>query len=361
MKYLFILGRNIELSRLEVLEYLKRIGNSVISEKIKGNGLFVEIGQELNAEAIKNLGGVLGIGKVLGEVDNLDKVMIYEGEKNNINYALWEYSDKVSELREYLKARFKKEKLKAVYKGLNDRVSTQDGEDFFIPSSKLLDIEYFIFEEYFGKLVQNCDYEAIEARDMEKPVRRESLAISPRLAKIMINLSGVKEGKVLDAFCGVGTVLQETLLQGLEAAGVDNDRSATEGALKNLEWFKFPREKYMILNYDSTEVNLPLCSVMVSEPDLGTTLRKTPPKPVAEKTLKNFEKLMVQVINNVKGKVTGRIVFTSPLIRLGKKRIGCDIENICERTGYKLVFDPIEEYREAQIVGRKIFVLEKAE
>ena len=359
MKYLFILGRNIELSRLEVLEYLKRIGNSVISEKIRENGLFVEVGQELREDAIKSLGGVLSIGEVLGEVGNLDKIMLYEGEKNNINYALWEYSDKVSELREYLKSRFKEERLKAVYKGLNDRVSTQGGEDFFIPSSKLLDVEYFIFEEYFGKLVQDCDYESIEARDMEKPVRRESLAISPRLSKIMVNLSGIKTGKLLDTFCGVGTILQEALLQDFEVVGVDRDEIAIKGAKENLRWFEFPEEDYTLINFDSTKVNIPECSVMVSEPDLGDTLKKIPTRERAEETLRKFEKLMIQVINNVKEKISGRIVFTTPHIRIGKKRLVCDIEKICEDTGYKLVGKGIPEFRGNQVVGRMIFVLER--
>jgi len=361
MKYLFILGRNIELSRLEVLEFLKRIGNSVISSNLFENGFLVEVAKELEETALSKLGGVLSIGRVLGEIGNLNEIMIYSGEKNNINFALWEFSDKSSEAREYLKKRFKEEKLKAVYKGLNDKIETQEGEEFYIPSSKLLDEEYFVFGNDFGKIIDKCDYKKIEERDMNKPVRRSSLAISPRLAKIMINLSGVKEGKVLDAFCGVGTILQEALLQNLEAAGVDRDRSATEGALKNLEWFGFPKEEYMILNFDSTQVNLPQCSVMVSEPDLGEILKKIPSKSIAEKTLEKFEKLMVQVINNVKGKVSGRVVFTSPLIKVGKERLGCNIENICKRTGYSLKFEPLEEYRENQIVGRRIFVLEKTD
>ena len=44
--------------------------------------------------------------------------------------------------------------------------------------------------------------------------------------------------------------------------------------------------------------------------------------------------LMIDVINNVKDKVRGRIVFTSPYIRIGKRRVACDIEKICSETGY---------------------------
>ncbi|MBT4376802.1 hypothetical protein HOD29_05495, partial [archaeon] len=216
MKYLFILGRNIELSVLEVESYLKRIGNPALEKSLNKNGLLVEITNPIEEKAVDSLGGILSIGKVLGEMNEIEKVMIYSGEKNNFNYTLWEFSENVEEFREYLKQRFKEEKLKAGYKGLTDKISEQNGNDFLIPSAKLINEEYFIFGDYFGKVIQKCNYDEIEKRDMKKPVRRESLAISPRLSKIMVNLSGIKTGKLLDTFCGVGTILQEALLQDFE-------------------------------------------------------------------------------------------------------------------------------------------------
>ena len=359
MKYLFILGRNIELSVLEVESYLKRIGNPALEKSLNKNGLLVEITNPIEEKAVDSLGGILSIGKVLGEMNEIEKVMIYSGEKNNFNYTLWEFSENVEEFREYLKQRFKEEKLKAGYKGLTDKISEQNGNDFLIPSAKLINEEYFIFGDYFGKVIQKCNYDEIEKRDMKKPVRRESLAISPRLSKIMVNLSGIKTGKLLDTFCGVGTILQEALLQDFEVVGVDRDEIAIKGAKENLKWFEFPEEDYTLINFDSTKVNIPECSVMVSEPDLGDTLKKIPTRERAEETLRKFEKLMIQVINNVKEKISGRIVFTTPHIRIGKKRLVCDIEKICEDTGYKLVGKGIPEFRGNQVVGRMIFVLER--
>jgi tRNA G10 N-methylase Trm11 len=53
-----------------------------------------------------------------------------------------------------------------------------------------------------------------QKRDLYKPRQRKIFGMPPRLAKIMINLSSCVEGKtLLDAFCGVGTVLQEALLK----------------------------------------------------------------------------------------------------------------------------------------------------
>jgi len=86
--------------------------------------------------------------------------------------------------------------------------------------------------------------------------------------------------------------------------------------------------------------------------------RKTPQKKEAKKTLERFENLIIRVINNFKNELSGRIVFTSPYIRVGKKRSKCDIEKILKATGYHAIYE-IPEFRENQIVGRMIYVLEK--
>ena len=98
---------------------------------------------------------------------------------------------------------------------------------------------------------------------------------------------------------------------------------------------------------------------MASEPDFGKTLKKIPTKNEAKNMTKKFEDLMIKVIRNLKDKINGRIVFTAPFIRIGKKRIGCDFDKICKATKMNLNKDfPIPEFRYNQIVGRHIVVLE---
>ncbi|HKL23688.1 MAG TPA: DNA methyltransferase [Candidatus Nanoarchaeia archaeon] len=370
MKYLFVLGRNPELSKREVLSYFKKEANPVLNFELNNNGLLIEVKNSIDPKIVNSFGGVLAIGEIIveskfSELDGkLNEKMIYLGEENKLTYVIWDFSSNYEFIQDYLKKRFKEEKIKATEKHLTGNIKMQNGEEIEIPSSKLLDEEYFLFEgkekEYFGKIISHCDYESLEKRDMEKPIRRESLAISPRLAKIMINLAELKpEDKLLDPFCGVGTVLQEALLQGINVVGVDKDEKAIKGSEKNLKWFGFSENDYLLINFDSTKVNIPEVSGVTTEPDLGETLKKIPTKNHAEKTLKNFEKLMVQVINNIKGNVKGKIVFTSPYIRIGKIRLSCDIENICSRTGHSLVEEGISEFRDNQVVGRMIYVLKK--
>jgi len=363
VKYLFILGRNLELSKAELFSYFEREGNKILSDKLIGNGFLVESEREIPQKIIETFGGVISIGKVLCKAENseLEKVNLYNGTKNNINFCIWEFGE-VKEIRDYLKKRFGEERLKASEKHMGSFIDMQGGESVKnLGHKKTVDEEYFIFEDYFGRITQRSDYEKIEKRDMEKPFRRSDLAISPRLAKIMINLSQVKKGdKLLDPFCGIGVVLQESLLQGIKAVGVEIDKDAAEKAVKNLEWGRFNKKNYKIINGDSKKVGVEKVDVIVSEPDLGETLKKTTNEEKAKRIINDYENLMINVLNNMKKITEGRIVFTAPLIMAHKKRIGCDKQRILQKTGLKLAKGfPIPEYREEQVVGREIIVLNK--
>ncbi len=373
MKYLFILGRNVELSLAEIFSYFEKVGNEIKDYEIKKNAVLLDLEKPIS-KIINNFGGVISIGEVLCEgnkkelISCLDKKELYFGEKNKFNYCLWDFADNsVEEISRYLKKRFRSEKLKAVQKTLTGRIELQSGKKVQNIVSNLINKEFFLFGDeklYFGKVTEKCDYEKLEQRDMTRPVRRESLSISPRLAKIIINLSQVKKnGKLLDSFCGVGVILQEALLQEIEVIGIDKDKKAINGARENLEYQNFSKEKYKLINWDSSTAKISEVNVLVTEPDLGETLKKIPTKEKAKKMLKDYENLMIKILGNLSNLVLGKIVFTAPFIRIGKKRLGCDMDRVLEKTDLKLstiknIKFPIPEFRGNQIVGREIFVLE---
>lgn len=366
MKYLFILGRNPELSVAELKSFFVSTGNGYSNFVRRENSILVELENSIEGDAIELLGGTIAIGLVLCDLKDIEKTEVYYSDKNNFSYALWNFSSSnvMENVSEYLKKRFRKEKLKASEKKLRNDLILQDSEKGQHLSSKTVDEQYFIFDNLFGKIVQFSDYKKISERDMKKPVRRESLSISPRLAKIMINLSEVKENEtLLDGFCGIGVVLSEALLQNLKVVGVDKDKKSIENCRENLKWFKFSEENYNLINDDSSKVNLKKFDIfgMASEPDFGETLKKIPTQEKAKEMIKRYEKIMISVLKNLKNFVNGKIVFTSPYIRIiSKKRIGVNFEKLCSANGLKLVEDfPISEFREGQIVGRQIVVFER--
>jgi len=353
MKYLFVLGRNVELSAEEVKSFLNRTNNKIKNFKQNENAVLIETEKELDKNAIDRLGGVIAIG----ETADIHKEELYLGTSNKLNYVIWDYSDKTDKVREHLKRRFKLERLKATEKKLGRMIELQGGKTASTLSTRNLDEQFFTFDDEFGRIIQVCDYEKLEKRDMQKPVRRSELSISPRLAKIMINLSEVKKGKLVDGFCGIGAILAEALLQGIPVIGIDKDKDALDGAKKNLEWQEALSEQYRLIKADSRTVGIGSAEVMVSEPELGEILRRPPTKEKANETFTQFERLMISVINNLKKNISGRFVFSMPYIKVDKGRASCNAEEIAERTGLNLVLK-IPEFRENQIVGREIVVLE---
>ena len=372
MNYLFVLGRNPKLSIAEVLSCFKqKINYSLISDNLL---LIKNLPSQPN---IEKFGGILAIGKTLFSCDKNEipeKIKnIYFEEKTKFSYSVINLTD--FNIEGLLKEKFKEEKLKSVYKPLRGRIKGQDNKIYIGTPTyfKKRDITYFLVKKekyYFGCLNQIYNSEEAERRDIEKPFRREELAISPRLAKILINLSGVNENEILlDPFCGVGIILQEALLQDINIIGIDKNKDALEKARKNIEWLKKNyqfKAEYKLISGDSRKIKIEKVDAIVTEPFLGKLLKKIPREDEAERIINDFENLIIQVLTNLNNflEKKGKIVFTSPFIKTRNGRKGCKIKKILELTGLKIkeidnITFPIQEFRTKQIVGREIFVLEK--
>ncbi len=362
MKYLFLLGRNPELSTEEVKSFLEKeeIKFRIIREI--NNGILIETDRKI-PKIIDRLGGTISIGEVLADGDakdiiqELENKILYSVSRNKLNYIVYNFNgENPEEILSYLKRRFRDEGLKATEKKPTGRIKIQEGKEIPKVSSNLIDEQYFIFEDNFGRITQKSNYEEIEKRDMGKPVRRNELSISPRLAKIMINLSQIRKGEtLLDPFCGIGTILQEALLQDIKVIGIDKDGKAIHDARLNLKWFKFRESNYRLINEDSSKIKISEIQGIATEPNLGELQKKSPSPEKAKQAINEFEELIIKVLRNLKRYVKGRIVFTAPLILAGKKRISCSLEKISSETGLNIIGN-FNEFRENSIVGRSIIV-----
>src|SRR3989344_6013764 len=93
------------------------------------------------------------------------------------------------------------------------------------------------------------DFEAWSKHDFGRPSRdAKSGMLPPKLARLMVNLSGVQpEGSaILDPFCGSGTILMEAALMGSKAViGSDISKKAVADTGRNMEWMRhaFPDTK----------------------------------------------------------------------------------------------------------------------
>ncbi len=74
-------------------------------------------------------------------------------------------------------------------------------------------------------------------------------SLKPKIARWLINLSGLKPGQsLLDPFCGVGGILVEACLLGIKSTGVELDKRWAEGARRNLEYYGI--ENARVINED---------------------------------------------------------------------------------------------------------------
>ena len=104
-EYIFVLGREPELSFLEVLSFFKSHNIPYKIVEHKDNILILLLNEMDFDDLIKKLGGVVKIAEVFNEYK-------YKRSHNSLNYGISVYKGDSSKLKNLLLKEFKKEKLK---------------------------------------------------------------------------------------------------------------------------------------------------------------------------------------------------------------------------------------------------------
>jgi tRNA G10 N-methylase Trm11 len=229
-----------------------------------------------------------------------------------------------------------------------------------------------------------------QKRDIYKPNQRAIFGMPPRLAKMMVNLSACTPGKfLLDPFCGVGTILQEALLEKAAVVGLDVNPWCVKAAKENLEWlareYELEGADFRVVQGEvgrmTEKVGLDSVDCIVSEPDLGPALREVPTGPYAQKIIEKLEPLFFEFIEEAGRtlKPGGRIVLVTPFIKTrSNEAVTMPISGEVERFGLKRVFPfdyemfaanldvgrlvhatSLVEMDERHLIGREIHLLEK--
>lgn len=188
-----------------------------------------------------------------------------------------------------------------------------------------------------------------QKRDIYKPNQRTIFAMPPRLARMMVNLSACSSGKVLlDAFCGVGTILQEALLEGAMVVGTDVNVWCVKAAEENLEWvvreYALGAADFRVVQGEvgrlAEKVGLEAVDCIVSEPDLGPALRQVPTGPYAQKIITKLEPLYTGFVEQAYRVLRsgGRLVLVTPYMKTRSgQAVTMPIGDVAERVGFKRV------------------------
>jgi tRNA G10 N-methylase Trm11 len=210
--------------------------------------------------------------------------------------------------------------------------------------------------------------------------------LPPKLAQILINLSGAKPGDtILDPFCGSGTVLQEALLMDISGLGTDLNPQIIDDAKKNLEWL----DKRFQLRDSKAKFDLEVADAtthqwsksfthIVCEGYLGTALSKEPSPAKLQEIITSCNNVAEGFFKNIHSQLNKdqKIVVALPCWFIGKEIIKLPVVENLPALGYNLMKskkvseDSSEDAKsdliyhrstdtKSQLVGRDIYVLTK--
>ncbi len=92
--------------------------------------------------------------------------------------------------------------------------------------------------------VKNAKRDYME-RIIEKRPFRSNTSLQSKLARTLVNMARVKRGmRIIDPFCGTGSIIMESSAMGLESIGIDRDPHMVHASMENLKHFNLKSQVY---------------------------------------------------------------------------------------------------------------------
>ncbi len=356
---IFMFGRDKALSYLELVSYFKR--KDIFFKVIGKNEDYLIVETYLDAgRVINELGGTVKIGQF---VEERHTAKIIDKMPNKVYYALQDFDN--SNIIDKFKHEFKTQKIKA--QDITHKISPSE-----IINKKMIETKSdFVYVK--GMLFQTIAVSnpgELERRDTMRPVQDVTGAISIRLAKILINLSQVKDnGELLDPFCGIGTILQEALLMGINTTGIDSSPEKVDAARKNLERFSKEykiKNKFRLSIGDAKSLSEILkynVDAIVTEPYLGPLIKEKLSIEEAKKIIDSLMPLYKSFFNEAYNTLIpgGFIAVILPYFFVKNQKIGVDINQVKGRLSVHNFENliPIDYSTGKNKIGREIYILKK--
>jgi tRNA G10 N-methylase Trm11 len=229
----------------------------------------------------------------------------------------------------------------------------------------------------FARTLVVQDFDFWNRIDYGRPEADASLGmLPPKVARMLNNLafgqSALKK-TLLDPFCGMGTILQDGLIQGASVIGSDNNKHVLARCQKNLDWLgkELPGISSCCQTLhlsDATHISGLLkeysIDVIVTEPYMGPTKFGEGKVPL-EKTrniFRGLEKLYLGCLRDWSRilKSKGMVAVCLPLYQADNRRlIQIKVIDTCRRLGYTKKLGPITYAREHAVIARQIYLLQK--
>ena len=253
MEYIFLLsGDFIDLGKEEVLSLL-----NIKSHKLIDRLLIADLNENLNKKLIKRLSLTKNIynflfsckaGKLLDSMKEFGWNSVY---RDNFCLRIFHFDGNKSNkqnpiLKKPTDGKFNKKLTnKNIKKNFTEKsLAGYIWDSVSNPKVNLenpkTEITLFFAKDkvYCGLLFKKIGYDFDTRKSHLRPFPHPS-SLHPKVARALINISGIKENEVLlDPFCGTGGFLIEAGLMNIKSAGYDMDNTMIKGCIENLQHYK---------------------------------------------------------------------------------------------------------------------------
>jgi len=374
---LYIFGRNPELSLAEIIARYNVNQTSPIIKELTPKGIIIENEKHIS---IKNCGAVLKKCKIIAvflkntpisEIKPILESHIngeYIIEKSN--WGISSYNDEYSHnatLNHQTLHLLAKKGFKSI--GIKKAYFIPPMEGCILTPQKLLrkkiiddGIEFILWyrkdDIILCQTEEVINVDSFAKRDKERPHKRLLLLLGLALARTMVNLVSIERNNhnlpIYDPFCGMGSIVQEAYILGLQAMGSDIDESCVIRSKENLNWISqtlgkkflkkygiFPGDK--IFEMDLTDPNFPLLQEfngsIVAEPNLLTPLKTYPLIFEAKKMINQYKENYNRYLREINQILpTGGIcILIFPQIHTAENiRLSLEIERLLNKYNFKI-------------------------
>lgn len=388
--YLFVLGSNTELSRAEIKPFCDEILFEPEVNLLLAENLRFENPRNLPKTKeqifLDRLGGTIRMAKIIGEFKSKKELIekIYKNvepseNSTNVKIGISSFQTGRNFLPEFLGM------VKNYFAGKKTPVRLENSGGQNMTSGQIFDrklikkgAEFIIWQRgdsfLLTKTMATQNLRNYVLRDRRKVFSDAKMGmLPPKLAQILINLSDSKfSTKIIDPFCGSGTICTEAAVMGFKTVGSDLNEEFLAGAKKNFRFFaeKFRYEQnkgdFFTGNIASFPWDKYADKVVATEGWLGENFDRSPDMDRIEKEAVKVIKMWVRAFNNMEKSGPQKIVFCLPCWNFKGKNI-----SIAKKLFAKIMkssYTPLALFanqetfiykRENAFVAREICVLER--
>lgn len=371
--YIAVLGRQPKISLAELESIYGATNISLL-----GNEVALVKTPEFNLD---RLGGTVKAGKII-ETQLLDHLLNLPAGKITIGFS--DYSKNATARTSATKAL----KLKSILKrqGRSVRIIPNNSAATLSSATshhnqlgeKINHIEIITYKKYTALSIGTQNITSYAKRDQARPARDAFVGmLPPKLAQIIINLATKDQlsGRLLDPFCGTGTILQEALLMGYSVYGTDLSEKMISYSEKNLIWLQSRQQNiqktdnFLLEPGDATKLSWkkPI-DFVASEVYLGQPFSAPPSemklKEVKFTTKSIFLSFLKNIYPQIKSGTTLALAIPAWRRPSGEfshlevldeiQKLGYNVYKFKHATPSELLY-----HRENQVVARQIIVLNK--